>query len=49
MFARSGSKERSSPRKVTPPTPSYMSNEQFGTHAAFDCPRDVLLWWLAGC
>jgi hypothetical protein len=35
MFARGGSKERSSTRKVTPPAPSYMSNEQFGTHAAF--------------
>ncbi len=29
MFARGGSKERSSTRKVTPPSPSYMSNEQF--------------------
>ncbi len=30
MFARGSSKERSSTRKVTPPSPSYMSNEQFG-------------------
>ncbi len=29
MFARGSSKE-SSTRKVTPPSPSYMSNEQFG-------------------
>jgi hypothetical protein len=31
MFARSRSKERGSTRKVTPPSPSYMTNEQFGT------------------
>lgn len=30
MFARGRSKERNSTRKVTPPSPSYMSNEQFG-------------------
>jgi hypothetical protein len=32
MFARGSSKERGATRKVTPPSPSYMSNEQFGTH-----------------
>lgn len=30
MFARGKSKERTSSRKVTPPSPSYMSNDQFG-------------------
>jgi hypothetical protein len=30
MFARGNSKERTSTRKVTPPSPSYMSNDQFG-------------------
>jgi hypothetical protein len=31
MFARGKSKDRSSSsRKVTPPSPSYMSNDQFG-------------------
>jgi hypothetical protein len=30
MFARGSSKERNSTRKVTPPSPSYMSSEQFG-------------------
>ncbi|KAK4232206.1 hypothetical protein QBC38DRAFT_450290 [Podospora fimiseda] len=34
MFARSKSKERSSTRKVTPPSPSYMSNEQFAAYLA---------------
>lgn len=34
MFARGKSKERSSTRKVTPPSPSYMTNEQFGTPAS---------------
>ncbi|KAK4128255.1 hypothetical protein N657DRAFT_695224 [Parathielavia appendiculata] len=34
MFARSGSKERSSTRKPTPPSPSYMSNEQFAAYLA---------------
>lgn len=37
MFARGSSKEskeRSSTRKVTPPSPSYMSSEQFGTHGS---------------
>jgi hypothetical protein len=31
MFARGKSKDRTSSRKVTPPSPSYMSNDQFGT------------------
>ncbi|KAI5862677.1 hypothetical protein GGS23DRAFT_605571 [Durotheca rogersii] len=31
---RNKSKERSSPRKVTPPSPSYMSSEQFATYLA---------------
>ncbi|KAM7214688.1 hypothetical protein V8F06_009938 [Rhypophila decipiens] len=35
MFARGKSKERSSStRKVTPPSPSYMTNEQFATYLA---------------
>ncbi|KAL2128035.1 hypothetical protein VTI74DRAFT_9823 [Chaetomium olivicolor] len=34
MFARGRSKERSSTRKVTPPSPSYMSNEQFAAYLA---------------
>jgi hypothetical protein len=35
MFVRGSSKERpSSTRKVTPPSPSYMSSEQFGTHGS---------------
>ncbi len=38
MFARGSSKE--STRKVTPPSPSYMSNEQFGMLAlAFPEPE----------
>ncbi|KAK0656416.1 hypothetical protein B0T16DRAFT_343402 [Cercophora newfieldiana] len=32
MFARSKSKEPSSTRKVTPPSPSYMSSEQFAAY-----------------
>lgn len=31
MFMAGKSKERGSTRKVTPPSPSYMTNEQFGT------------------
>lgn len=31
MFARNRSKERNSTPKVTPPSPSYMTNERFGT------------------
>ncbi|KAH9429025.1 hypothetical protein MCOR02_010438 [Pyricularia oryzae] len=34
MFARGKSKERTSNRKVTPPSPSYMSNEQFASYLA---------------
>ncbi|KAK0730541.1 hypothetical protein B0H67DRAFT_548473 [Lasiosphaeris hirsuta] len=34
MFARSRSKERTSTRKVTPPSPSYMSSEQFAAYLA---------------
>ncbi|KAK3301173.1 uncharacterized protein B0H64DRAFT_382801 [Chaetomium fimeti] len=34
MFARGSSKERNSTRKVTPPSPSYMSNEQFAAYLA---------------
>ncbi|KAK3945258.1 Paxillin [Diplogelasinospora grovesii] len=34
MFARSRSKERGSTRKVTPPSPTYMSNEQFAAYLA---------------
>ncbi|KAK4044577.1 hypothetical protein C8A01DRAFT_12073 [Parachaetomium inaequale] len=34
MFARGSSKERSATRKVTPPAPSYMSNEQFAAYLA---------------
>ncbi|KAK4101753.1 hypothetical protein N658DRAFT_53781 [Parathielavia hyrcaniae] len=34
MFARSGSKERSSTRKPTPPSLSHMSNEQFAAYLA---------------
>ncbi|AEO54188.1 hypothetical protein MYCTH_2296469 [Thermothelomyces thermophilus ATCC 42464] len=34
MFARGSAKERSSPRKVTPPSPSYMSSEQFAAYLA---------------
>ncbi|KAL2257906.1 hypothetical protein VTK26DRAFT_8990 [Humicola hyalothermophila] len=34
MFARGKSKERSSTRKVTPPSPSYMTNEQFAAYLA---------------
>ncbi|KAK4250863.1 hypothetical protein C7999DRAFT_11432 [Corynascus novoguineensis] len=34
MFARGNAKERSSPRKVTPPSPSYMTNEQFAAYLA---------------
>jgi hypothetical protein len=34
MFARGSSKERNSARKVTPPSPSYMSNEQFAAYLA---------------
>ncbi|KAK3394843.1 hypothetical protein B0H63DRAFT_462143 [Podospora didyma] len=34
MFARGRSKERGSPRKVTPPSPAYMSNEQFAAYLA---------------
>lgn len=30
MFSRGKSTERTSSRKVTPPSPSYMSNDQFG-------------------
>jgi hypothetical protein len=30
MFAQGKPKDRSSGRKVTPPSPSYMTNEQFG-------------------
>lgn len=40
MFARGSSKERSSTRKVTPPSPSYMSNEQFGMHDLVASPRE---------
>jgi len=44
MFARGKSKERGSTRKVTPPSPSYMSNEQFGIVACSRLPgRDVLI------
>jgi hypothetical protein len=39
MFTRGSSKERSSTRKVTPPSPSYMSNEQFGMHDLMASPR----------
>ncbi|TPX17391.1 uncharacterized protein E0L32_003034 [Thyridium curvatum] len=34
MFKRGSSKERSSTRKVTPPSPSYMSNDQFAKYLA---------------
>ncbi|CAP69607.1 uncharacterized protein PODANS_1_12630 [Podospora anserina S mat+] len=34
MFAHSKPRERGSPRKVTPPSPSYMSNEQFAAYLA---------------
>ncbi|KAJ9130795.1 Paxillin [Coniochaeta hoffmannii] len=34
MFARGKSKERTSSRKVTPPSPSYMSNDQFAAYLA---------------
>ncbi|OIW34734.1 hypothetical protein CONLIGDRAFT_688683 [Coniochaeta ligniaria NRRL 30616] len=34
MFARGKSKDRSSSRKVTPPSPSYMSNDQFAAYLA---------------
>ncbi|KAK1757534.1 hypothetical protein QBC47DRAFT_411648 [Echria macrotheca] len=34
MFTRSKSKEPSSTRKVTPPSPSYMTNEQFAAYLA---------------
>ncbi|KAK3310347.1 uncharacterized protein B0T15DRAFT_386875 [Chaetomium strumarium] len=34
MFTRGRSKERSSTRKVTPPSPSYMTNEQFAAYLA---------------
>ncbi|KAK4154026.1 hypothetical protein C8A00DRAFT_33201 [Chaetomidium leptoderma] len=34
MFARGSSKEPNSTRKVTPPSPSYMSNEQFAAYLA---------------
>lgn len=37
MFARSKSKDRSSTRKVTPPSPSYMTNDQFGTSTTAHC------------
>lgn len=32
MFARSNSNERASPKKATPPSPSYMSSEQFAAY-----------------
>ncbi|KAK3906836.1 hypothetical protein C8A05DRAFT_40385 [Staphylotrichum tortipilum] len=34
MFARSSSKERGAAKKATPPSPSYMSNEQFAAYLA---------------
>ncbi|KAL2154145.1 hypothetical protein VTH82DRAFT_2821 [Thermothelomyces myriococcoides] len=34
MFARGNAKERTSPRKVTPPSPSYMTSEQFAAYLA---------------
>ncbi|KAL2018950.1 hypothetical protein VTK56DRAFT_10244 [Thermocarpiscus australiensis] len=34
MFARSKSKERRGSRKATPPSPSYMTNEQFAAYLA---------------
>ncbi|KAI1081718.1 hypothetical protein F5B20DRAFT_579048 [Whalleya microplaca] len=34
MVTRSKSKERCSPRKVTPPSPTYMNSEQFATYLA---------------
>jgi hypothetical protein len=43
MFTRGSSKERSSTRKVTPPSPSYMTNEQFGTPALPPAPTEMQL------